>query len=159
MAIYAGESLLTFANGRDAIVGVVAHEIGHNLGLVHTVSGIANLMAPNGTSEQLTSQQVTTALNSRFVKDAGMAGDFTGDGIVNAADLAVWRGAYGVNANGDADGDGDTDGRDFLLWQNNYGSGALAALETIPEPTSAALALVAAGTIMGRRNRTWFTPR
>jgi hypothetical protein len=143
MALYTGESLLTFANGRDVIAGVVAHEIGHNLGLTHTASGGANLMAPSGTTEQLTSQQIATVLGSRFVQDAAAAGDFTGDGIVNAADLTVWRGAYGVNANGDADGDNDTDGRDFLLWQKTYGSGALAALETVPEPTSLVLALVA----------------
>jgi hypothetical protein len=144
MALYTGSSLLTFANGRDVIAGVVAHEIGHNLGLGHTSSGGANLMSPSGTTEQLTSQQIDIVLNSRFLQEAAEvpAGDFTGDGVVNGADLTVWRTAYGVNSSGDADGDNDTDGRDFLQWQKHYGAGTLTDFATIPEPGGVMLLLV-----------------
>lgn len=143
MAVYNGESLLTFTNGRDVIAGVMAHEIGHNLGLTHTASGSANLMAPSGTTEQMTSQQITTALNSRFVQDLGLVGDLNGDGVVNGADVTRWRNAYGVSTNGDADGDGDSDGRDLLLLQRSFGAGALVASETVPEPGSGLLVALA----------------
>jgi hypothetical protein len=143
MAIYNGASLLTFANGRDVIAGVMAHEIGHNLGLTHTTSGSANMMAPSGTSEQMTADQIAIALNSRFVQSVGLVGDLNGDGIVNSADVARWRNAYGANANGDVDGDGDSDGRDLMLLQRNLSTGALTALETVPEPGSGLLMTLA----------------
>lgn len=143
MAVYNGESLLSFTNGRDVIAGVIAHEIGHNLGLTHTASGSANLMAPSGATEQMTQDQIRTALNSRFVQDFGIVGDLNGDGVVNGSDFTRWRGAYGVNANGDADGDGDTDGRDLLLLQRHFGPSALAALEAVPEPASGLLISIA----------------
>lgn len=136
IAVFTGESLLGSVSGRDAIAGVVGHEIGHNLGLSHTSSGGANLMSPQGTTEQLTTQQINTVLSSSLLVNAAPGGDFNGDGTVNQADLTLWRGAYGINANGDADGDNDTDGRDFLFWQKQYGSSTLTALESVPEPAS-----------------------
>ena len=63
---YVGSGLLDFSGGRDVIADVVAHEIGHNLGLFHTASGINNLMSPNGVGDLLTADQIETALNSRF---------------------------------------------------------------------------------------------
>jgi autotransporter-associated beta strand protein len=64
-------------------------------------------------------------------------GDFNHDGFVDAADLGVWRSAFGQSALGDADADGDSDGNDFLIWQQNLG-GQLAQATTaaVPEPTS-----------------------
>lgn len=72
-------------------------------------------------------------------------GDFDGNGMVNAADLAQWKGDFGVNDDSDANGDGRTDGSDFLIWQRNYGTGvpASSAAAAVPEPT--ALALVGLG--------------
>jgi hypothetical protein len=55
---------------------------------------------------------------------AGLASDFNDSNSVNGADLTIWRGAYGVNANGDADGDGDSDGADFLTWQRQVNQSA-----------------------------------
>jgi hypothetical protein len=52
---------------------------------------------------------------------AGLAADFNDSNTVDGADLAIWKGAFGANANGDADGDGDTDGEDFLTWQQQVG--------------------------------------
>ena len=52
------------------------------------------------------------------------AADFNNTGGVNAADLAVWKTAFGANANADADDDNDSDGADFLRWQRQFGQTA-----------------------------------
>ena len=73
--VFVGASLLNFANGRNAIAAVVAHEIGHNLGLFHEANGTANLMSPGGSTDQLTSEQRTTT--------------FTNNGGIDGFDLLV----------------------------------------------------------------------
>lgn len=84
-----------------------------------------------------------------------IAGDFEGDGDVDAADLAQWKGDYGLNDDSDADLDGDSDGHDFLIWQRNYtGSLSTAAGAPVPEPVGgllAALAGLGLATIARRR--------
>ncbi len=116
----------------------------------------------NGTRKYL------TALDAAALADIGWSvtappptynpADFNEDSFVNGADLAMWKGAFGLNANGDADGDNDTDGRDFLIWQRNLGataslpagSGAFAA---VPEPVTAVLALAGAAAFAVFRRR------
>jgi hypothetical protein len=66
---FVGSNLLNFTGGQSTIASVVAHEIGHNLGLFHTASGIDNLMSPNGTGNTLTKTQIDTVLNSHFAAE------------------------------------------------------------------------------------------
>ena len=84
-----------------------------------------------------------------FSISALLAGaDFTGDGSVNGADLAVWQNEYGTSggaatASGDADLDTDVDGADFLAWQSEYDAAGVAAVsQAVPEPRSAVLWLM-----------------
>ena len=70
--------------------------------------------------------------------------DFTGDGLVNAADLQRWRTNFGASpsalrSQGDADSDGDVDGSDLLTWQRQLGPGASAS--PVPEPGFIAVVL------------------
>ena len=83
-------------------------------------------------------------------------GDYNGDRIVDAADYAAWRGAYGATGNNPADGnqDGIVDGADYLIWRHavdapDFGSGSgqqlsQSSFETsaVPEPTSVMLIAV-----------------
>ena len=55
-------------------------------------------------------------------KSPFLIGDFSGNLVVDAADLAQWEGAFATNASGDADGDGDSDGQDWLAWQRSLGN-------------------------------------
>jgi cytochrome c peroxidase len=102
----------------------------------------------------------STFLTSSLFSDpfVNLPGDFDGNGIVNAADLAVWQGAFGINGLADADDDGDSDGRDYLIWQRNLGMtwqslGALAAIAAVPEPGTAVLGGIALTAVLLRRRR------
>lgn len=81
--------------------------------------------------------------------------DFNKDTFVNAADLAQWKSAFGLNANGDANGDGATNGVDFLIWQRNFGAtSAMAASSAVPEPAAAILSATAIASCgLARRRR------
>lgn len=69
--------------------------------------------------------------------------DFSGDGIVDATDLAIWQAALGQSSAGDADGDGDTDGFDFLAWQRQLtGTAPVAGQVAVPEPSTFLLTVV-----------------
>ena len=85
-----------------------------------------------------------------------VAGDYTGDGSVDAADYALWRkslGQSGVGLAADGNGNNEIDAGDYDVWRANYGrtasSAATAGLSgradagaanlTIPEPSSLVL--------------------
>ena len=80
-------------------------------------------------------------------------GDFNGDGTVDGADLAQWKGDFGINDDSDANGDGVTDGNDFLVWQRNFGmSTSTAASVAVPEPTAWTLAVLGLPLFFRRRS-------
>jgi hypothetical protein len=95
------------------------------------------------------------------------AGDYNGDGAVDAADYTVWRDTLGqeVAFPGDgADGDlsGTIDEGDYTFWKQHFGEsvpGAAVGALAVPEPAAAALCLVGAVIVLGyRRSRTWRLP-
>ncbi|MEX2316275.1 MAG: hypothetical protein WD669_03925 [Pirellulales bacterium] len=143
-AQYVGSGLLTFQSGRDVIASVVGHEIGHVLGLGHVGNGLPNLMSPQGTTEQLTSDQISSVFNTSFTQllPPPLEGDYNGDRVVNAADYTIWRNTLGSRDNLAADGNHNlvVDMGDFNVWKANFGdtpsTGTTAVIsQSVPEPS------------------------
>ena len=144
----------------------MAHEIGHNLGLYHTANGGANLMSPQGTSEQLNESQINTVFSAtNFAKllPIVLAGDYNANGAVDAADYSVWRnslGQIGSTLAADGNGNGRIDSGDYTVWKTNFGktggSGSVDLLPfaTVPEPESLLLAAAMLFAIPSHRRRT-----
>ncbi len=147
IAQFVGDNLFAFQNGRDVIGGVVAHEIGHNLGLFHSADGGANLMSPSGTSEQLTQAQIDTVSGSGFRQRIG---DLDGDADVDFDDIddfvealndpQGYENTFGVSpaGRGDIDLDGDHDFDDIGAFVQLLNAG-VAGLTVVPEPSTLCL--------------------
>lgn len=88
---------------------------------------------------------VSHANFDNFTITQGIAADFDDDDDVDGDDLTIWEGTFGATDAGDADGDGDSDGNDFITWQRQFGltSPPAAAAAGVPEPSTAALAMLA----------------
>ena len=90
---------------------------------------------------------------------ARLLGDFNNNGVVDAADYTVWRDHLGstfdLNGNGDETGGsaGVVDEADFALWRAYFGATGAAATsaQTIPEPTSAFMAVLGIVLTLSRR--------
>ncbi len=99
-----------------------------------------------------------TAYFDNFIVQEVLAGDYNGNGIVDAADYTVWRDNVGqpvaAFSSADGTGDGEIGAADYDLWKANFGtflSGSGSALgagssptpvtSSVPEPSSLVLAL------------------
>lgn len=71
-----------------------------------------------------------------------LPGDFNLDGLVDAADYAVWR--DGLDA-------GDYDQQDYVDWQANYGRTSIGSSAATPEPSAGVLLAAGAAVAVGRR--------
>jgi len=69
LAVHVGDNLVGFEAGRAVVARVIAHEIAHNLGLVHA-SGSNNLMTSPASTDTLTNGQQTTILSSSITDDS-----------------------------------------------------------------------------------------
>jgi len=87
-----------------------------------------------------------------------LAGDYNGDGAVDAADFTVWRDSRGQSGAGlaaDGDRSGEVNLLDYQLWVENYGladpTPVAAESPAAPEPTSVALVALGAALAVWRR--------
>lgn len=79
-----------------------------------------------------------------------MAGDYNGDGAVDAADYTVWRDSLGQTGSGlAADGSGPAgvpdnvvDQWDFAYWRTHFGAVGGSGAVAVPEPVSFGIALI-----------------
>ena len=83
-----------------------------------------------------------------------VAGDYNGDGVVDAADYTVWRDALGQTVSpglgADGDGDGQITNSDLEVWRANFGV-TISSLEpatATPEPTAVLTAASALGCLL-----------
>jgi hypothetical protein len=82
-------------------------------------------------------------------------GDYTGDGLVNAADYTKWRDTwsrFNTDLSADGNDNGAIDTGDYAVWSAAYGNAAAGPNLTIPEPTPLTL-VVAGAMVCWRRHR------
>lgn len=99
---------------------------------------------------------VLTSNPSPLLDEVSEDPDFDNDQDVDGTDYLIWQRGFGVGTQqfeGDADFSGAVNGDDLAIWQNSYAGGALSATSSVPEPTSALLALVGAVCLSGAIRR------
>jgi len=82
--------------------------------------------------------------------------DFDNDGDVDGEDFLTWQrglGGPGNNAAGDTDGNGVVNAADLTVWKNQFAPAA--SILATPEPASAWLALAALTVVRTNNNRQW----
>jgi hypothetical protein len=132
-------------NGREAIIEIL-HLFADND--FETAAGMINSLAFY--DEVLTADAIAAlgGASAAGIPIAPLAdADFDDDGDVDGNDFLRWQrnvglGAGATNAQGDADGNGAVNATDLTLWKGEFGS-AVPAAGAVPEPATAALALLA----------------
>jgi hypothetical protein len=77
-----------------------------------------------------------------FGSNAGIAGDFDGDGDVDGRDFLRWQRGGSPNP---------LSAGDLALWQAGYGNSPLAAIGAVPEPSGILLISLGLMSVIGRR--------
>jgi hypothetical protein len=81
-----------------------------------------------------------------FTPQAGVAGDYNGNGRVDAADFVLWRDTLGSTTDLRADGDGNLSigNGDYTVWTRSFGNppGGIGANIVVPEVSSFALFII-----------------
>jgi hypothetical protein len=97
----------------------------------------------------------------RYITTAGVAGDYNGNGTVDAADYVLWRNNRGPGSLPNEGGisPGVVDDADYNFWRSRFGrtagSGSEVGESAVPEPSSVLLGLIAAanGMLFGTRRK------
>ena len=134
-------------------------------GALDEASLFSNLVLPDLPDGQFWDVIYDTAADQirlEIIESLAFGGDFSGDGVVNSADLAIWVANVGILSGasaiqGDADLDGDVDQNDYLVLMNQLFTGVPVLVGggggggPIPEPSTALLALLASAALVSRR--------
>jgi T5SS/PEP-CTERM-associated repeat protein len=119
-----------------------------------TVDGLGSFLVHYGPGSAFDSDQI---ILSAFT----ITGDYSGNGIVDAADYTVWRntlGSVGNDLAADGNGDGSIDAGDYQIWKVHFGQTAIGGLGAItnaavPEPATLLLTILAAACCCALRSR------
>ncbi len=87
---------------------------------------------------------------------AGLAGDYNGNGTVDAADYTFFRDNLGSDSavlNGNGSGAATVVQADYDLWKQNFGSSGTGSSAAVPEPSSLALMLLIGHAAIALRKR------
>jgi hypothetical protein len=140
---------LNFTGGADAIGAL----------FIDGILQVAGIWGAVGSGAQYASSLITGA-GTLQVLTGPIAGDYNDDGIVDAADYAVWRISVGGAsiANRDPNNTGLIGQADYNSWRTNFGqtagSGNGAASNTaVPEPSFASMAIAAVLAMSARGRR------
>jgi hypothetical protein len=158
-----GTATLSGVLSVDAIAGFTPTS-GQSFTVLTAASvGAASLTLGGPDANLFTLIKNPTSLVLQAVSAVGVAGDYNGDGTVNAADYTVWRNNLGGSAsallNRDPNNGGNINANDYAFWKSRFGatsgsgSGGLAgSAGSVPEPSALLMLLVGlAG--MGFRRR------
>lgn len=157
-ATLAGELAVSFVNGFHPAAGA-AFSI---LNADSVLGQFTDLSLPSlsGGLVWNTSYFSTSMLLSVSAAVAYDPADFNEDGLVDAADLVIWRAGFGMASgagrhDGDANGDGAVNGADWLLWQQglSHSGNANVAAAPAPEPATWILAVAALAVRWARPSR------
>ena len=89
------------------------------------------------------------------ITPAGVAGDYNGNGVVDAADYVLWR--NGGPLQNEVNTVGTVDATDYDAWRarfgNTSGAGSLAGSSSVPEPTTLLLLMLSASCVCCGRRR------